>query len=262
LTVTDIATPDEESRDKYYLGLVSTMKVLPVEALKVNDDWQRPLDVPRAERIAARWDDRKAGALMVSYDPTDDKYTVVDGQHRLAAAKRAGVPYLCCVDQSCDSSEEEAELFERQGDDRRNLTPYDRHRAALYRHDLRAVGINNVLMRRGLSFARGGRGLNRINTISAVQEAWNIGGEEHLGRVLDVIGEAWPHDVDRWAFRLIRGVSGFLSEYPDADTDRLVRVLAAHNPRRLCNEYGMRVDLFVAYVRDQYNRGLRRGALA
>jgi hypothetical protein len=87
-------------------------------------DYQRPVDMARARKIAKKFDERKIGLLTVSL--RDGQYWIVDGNHRLSALRMIGAEKArcqilrlgCALDQSeqGDSLDEiEGATFEPEG---------------------------------------------------------------------------------------------------------------------------------------------------
>lgn len=62
---------------------------LPTGHLRIDPSYQRDVNEPRIKRMAAAWDDRRADTLTVS--ARDGSFYVLDGQHRLLAARMAGI---------------------------------------------------------------------------------------------------------------------------------------------------------------------------
>lgn len=68
--------------------------LVPVERLKVDRSYQRALkNIKLLQRMTKRWDPTLARVIDVSQRENGDLY-VIDGQHRMEGAKRAGIPYL------------------------------------------------------------------------------------------------------------------------------------------------------------------------
>lgn len=66
-----------------YIGALS------VHDLFVDRSYQRPLDLPRARRLAETWEPPLIGVIEASDRGPDHqpRYAIIDGQHRYAAAK-------------------------------------------------------------------------------------------------------------------------------------------------------------------------------
>ena len=64
---------------------------LPVSELKIDHGYQRPIR-SKIKRMVREWDYNLCDVILVSY--RDGKFYVVDGQHRVEAARQKGVEML------------------------------------------------------------------------------------------------------------------------------------------------------------------------
>lgn len=107
--------------------------------INIDQDYQRTetFNSKRAQNIAKGWNLVQCGTLLVSLRRSG-KYFCADGQHRFKGAVLASVAEVPCivVDLSSETNAEaakiEARIFLAQPDNRRSLSPYDRHKAALW----------------------------------------------------------------------------------------------------------------------------------
>lgn len=97
---------------------------IPIELLQLAD-YQRK-ENSTVKSIAQNWDNRKCDPLVVSF--RDGAFYVVDGQHRMAAAKMIGKSDLTCVIYQM-TYEEEADYFADQMENVRVLTVLQRLKA-------------------------------------------------------------------------------------------------------------------------------------
>ena len=104
--------------------------------------------------IAKGWDDRKCDPLTVSY--RNGSFYVVDGQHRLAAAKLIGKPDITCVISEM-SYEEEADYFARQKENVLTVTAYRRLWAHKEAGDRSANDVFRIFADAGVSLVDGRR---------------------------------------------------------------------------------------------------------
>ena len=74
--------------------------------------------------MANNWDDKKCGAITVSY--RNDKFWVVDGQNRVAAAKIAGRPSIFSMILVGLTKEDEIEMFVDQNRNCKIVSAYDK----------------------------------------------------------------------------------------------------------------------------------------
>lgn len=96
---------------------------LPVNMLEVDHSYQRPAALSVVKRIAETWDSTKAGTLLVNF--RDERFYVMDGQHRMEAAKLAGIGTLYCMVSIGKTRDEEIEVFVNQNVNVTKMSTYD-----------------------------------------------------------------------------------------------------------------------------------------
>lgn len=205
-------------------GVRVRMEVLPVGDLTV-DVRNRPPSQAAVARIAKAWDDGKCQPLAVS-EKSDGALTVVCGQHRLLAARAAGVKRVPAVIYTGLTTEGEAKLFLAE-DTRTNVTPYDRFVRRQDAGEATALEIGAVLADHGVALVRvgGTGGPNRCHAVGAIERLHNAG---LLADVLAVLrsaarGDAIPSSL--LTNMVLGGLGALLKACPDADHDRLALVV-------------------------------------
>ena len=225
--------------------------------LSVDPKYQRPLEEARARRYARKWNETLAQALVCVRRP-DGRMVVVDGQHRLAAARMAGIPFVMChVLSQAPSPAEEARLFGDLSIERKALTVGDRFRVALEGQDPVSVGVQEVTLACGYELGLGpvprksiqGRQKNVISALGALLRIYGGGGTdaaslqfdprartypERLRRVLTTIRRAWPDNPEALAYTCLMGMDTFLATYGgEIDLEQAIERLAAADPAAL-----------------------------
>lgn len=199
------------------------IKLKPSETT-VDHRYQRELDAKRAHAMAENFLVDLVGVPVVS-KRADGSYVRIDGQHRLAAAIAAGfadTPMLMEVFEGL-SIKQEAELFLRLNGGRKAVGAIDKYKARIEACEPVACEIANTLKKNGCRIATGkGRGI--ISAVQAVEYAYHRG---NLDQVVYVLGAWQDRHTDGFEGTFIRGVSLFLSTYPDANVDLLIKKLAA-----------------------------------
>ena len=114
---------------------------IPVSQIVVDKAYQRALRA-RVQRIADNWNAEKCDALVVSF--RDNKFYVVDGQHRYEAAKMCGVEYLVCQIYENLTQIDEARKFVQQNTEVSFLSPYDTFKANIMLNDPVDTAIKEV----------------------------------------------------------------------------------------------------------------------
>ena len=162
-------------------GRRPSLEFRPIADLMIDATYQRSIDsgpsVTLVKRIARAWDWGLCQPLNVARRDDGALY-VIDGQHRLAAARMRGDIYdLPCVIIASGSAHDEAVSFVALNQQRRPLTKLELFKAALAAGDGEAVMIQEALNVAGLSVAA-----------TSNPDSWkpgqlvNIGGLEHCLR--------------------------------------------------------------------------------
>lgn len=205
------------------------IKLKPSETT-VDHRYQRELDVKRVEHMAKDFRLDLVGVPVVS-KRDDGSYVRLDGQHRLAAAVVAGhgdEPILMEVVEGL-SIQQEAELFLRLNGGRKAVGAIDKYKARIQAAEPVALEIHGILKKNGCRIS-GGRGRGIVAAVSAVEYAYYKG---NLDCVIQVLSAWMNRDTAGFEMSFIRGVSLFLSLYPEADLDLLAKKLGQATPRQL-----------------------------
>lgn len=210
-----------------------------VEAAKGDKDgYQRRLDVKHVRDLAARWDDSKCGIVVLAY--RNGRFYVLDGQHRVEAAKMIGIERLYC--QICDGMtyEKSAERFAQQGENTKRLTGGERIVAAAEADPKspeavvrRVCNKYNVIVNRRYPTERGALG----GAACAVDIA-KFNGEGMLCNIFALIDEFDWHMRDKAyskivlsALRNVINVYGF-----EEIRHKLIRACHGHTPNEVINK--------------------------
>lgn len=202
--------------------------------LLIDTEYQRLVTGKQSQRliliIAESWDWRLLSPLTVSlrdgsYGPAG--YYVIDGQHRLEAAKMRGdIPMLPCIVSPFVSYEEEALAFVNINSARRQVTALDRYHARVAAKEPLALKIKETAELVGLTVTRHndaemwgvdeisfpddiGRAIERDGKMHGATETalgllvgWAgktlYQGKELFAGLLIVAGSQWPEDADRF----------------------------------------------------------------
>ena len=108
---------------------------VPVALMAIDDSYQRVLGTT-IKKLMNGWDNNKCDFLIVSY--RDNKFYVIDGQHRYSVAKAKGIDVLPCIIFEGLTQHDEALKFAQQQDNVNKLNPYDTFKANI------ACGDTNV----------------------------------------------------------------------------------------------------------------------
>lgn len=203
---------------------------LPVDGLVIDERYQRDVSGRASQtlirRIAAGWRWALFQPLTVAESslarPDDGTpwegrpvHAVIDGQHRLEAARRCGFERLPCYIIDAASVELQAASFIALNRDRRAMLPTQLHRAAVVAGDADAVQIERVCGLAGVTVARTGRpeGLPPGQTLAVQKIRFCIAryGEKIAADALRLVREAAGPTRDQLRAEIIAGVAWLLS---------------------------------------------------
>ncbi|HQS95051.1 MAG: hypothetical protein B7X90_01950 [Novosphingobium sp. 17-62-19] len=189
--------------------------------LKVDETYQRSINNGSSRslivKIAKEWDWSLFQLLIVSRR-IDGALYVVDGQHRLSAARiRRDLYDLPCSIYDFGSVAEEARAFGKLNQQRRPLGALDLFRAAVSSGlDDDALAIAHLLQRAGLSVAPHSNFTawkpGMLSNISYIKKAYKTHGGGIVGRALRLIGRAYDGEVLRYAGTIFPGIVGTIAE--------------------------------------------------
>lgn len=217
--------------------VVTTIEQVPVNDLNVDHHaggYQRGVDQATVERIVRRFDPNLFEVLNVSMRD-DGSYWVIDGHHRLVAARSLRLKTVTCRIIYGLDRQQEAELFTKFARQRRSITPYDEYKADLVSGNAVAHGVKQVLDQTGFCATYGSayqpktieEALYPIRSVTSLRDAWKIDKGKTLARVLMLVSAAWGQIDPRSATKsgMIRGLSRTLSRYEEIDLDKLADAL-------------------------------------
>jgi hypothetical protein len=200
--------------------------------LEIDDSYQRSTDTKSSQalirKIAANWDWRMCQPLVVS--KREDAFYVIDGQHRLAAAKlRGDIQFLPCCISTYAGVADEATMFVQINRVRKAINQLDDFQAAAAGGDAEALAVRRVVEAAGFTVSRttGSHSWvpGAVAFVESIKRTMRKHGERMCLDALTLMAEAFPDEV------LNAGASTFLAltklsinrEAPDRD--RLLRAL-------------------------------------
>jgi hypothetical protein len=123
-----------------------TFMMIPVRELKVDSEYQRSLAGSRVDKMSDDWSWVACGSITVALrGPGSGDYYVIEGQHRVAAAERAGIVELPCMVFESLTHIDEAHGFLDTNTARRAMSVIDRYRALLVVGDPTALRVRELL---------------------------------------------------------------------------------------------------------------------
>lgn len=181
-----------------------------LDLLSTDPDIQRPLDETRVNNIAAgfRWE---AFGIPVVSRRADLTEVILDGQHRVAAARAAGygntgVKVLVYTGLN---RQQEAEIF-RLLNNTKALTAIDRFLAALIERKEDVVAINRIIENCGMKVVRSGE--RAFKAVVAARDVYAVE-PDALARTLAICTTAWGVRADAVDSRLVAGIGRVCIRY-------------------------------------------------
>ena len=246
---------------------IHVVEVLDIKYAK----YQRGLSHNWVKELAAMFDETKCDPIVLSKRKNGSLFCI-EGQHRVEAAKKAGVKELIARVLTGLTYEQEADYFFNAQKNRRGMRPQDAWNASLEAKHANTIEINTIVESLGGKVNRHPDIDKGINCPGQLWKIHSNAGKTVLYDALELIADAWPEfklgGVTSEA-RMLAGFSFFVVNHP-IDTykrPRLIKCLAKTSPLKI-REIGQRYrDLgrktdegFYLAILDAYNKGLRESS--
>jgi hypothetical protein len=220
------------------LGMRPSLEFRRPADLNIDPSYQRSIEAAASQtlirRIAQFWDWSLCQPLTVARR-ADGTLMVVDGQHRLEAARlRRDIEDLPCVVTSYSSAGDEAAAFVALNQQRRPLGAIDLFKAALAAEDDDARKIARLLTEAGLrlaphtNFTAWKPGM--VSNISGIQTCLRVHGERVTALSLTALAKAFAGQVLRYAGSIFPGICSCVAQElrieGKFDVERLTAALA------------------------------------
>lgn len=204
---------------------------------------QRILNEARADQMADKFQPHALGMVTAS-KRADNHVYVLDGAHRISAARKAGYDGLIATRLFENLTvQEEAELFLSLNSSRA-VQAIDRFKVRITQGEPVAVGINNVLKAYGLHVEwANNQSLGVISAIAALESVyhgvgvWKKGDYPDLvDKVIRSLSRAYGQSQDRMVYSkvMLEGLGIFCASFgARIDYDRLQFVLQGTVPRQI-----------------------------
>jgi hypothetical protein len=225
-----VTKPKDNARGTHNppLGVPPSLEFQPLDRLQVDAEYQRSLSNDNSLRlirkIAQAWDWRLCQPLVIARRSNGD-LMVVDGQHRLAAARlRDDIPHLPCVIVSYADAGDEAAAFVALNQQRRALQPIEIFKAALVAGDPDAQAVTRILKQAGLGLAPHTNWrfwkARQLANVGALLSVYRNRGERVLLASLRSMAIAFDGFVLQYAGTLFGGISLLVAEQFSQGVDK------------------------------------------
>ena len=222
---------------------------VPMELLFVDNRFQRVDENSKAKvnQLARNWDINKMDSLKGSIHAEELRISVIDGYHRVMAAKALGLSGLEVeiLKEMPENPEErlikEATYFATQGDEVSRLTPVQKHKANVLRGVKENVTVNELIEQYHINLKKNPtRGRVAAGELAGFTTALTIAkntGREMLDMVLNVLCESrWNMARNGLSANALATVYNMLRLHPEYKTEicsALIRMLTPIEPDQL-----------------------------
>lgn len=157
--------------------------------LHVDHSYQRSAKNIRVLHIAAKWSWLACGVIVVAKRENEQRFYVVDGQHRvLAALKRSDIERLPCLVFRTESAKEEAAGFYDANTGRRLPTGLEKWKAQLMRGDATTVFVDALIRSSGRVAGNANGGSGEVRCLSSLLRLAETD-RERLGRMWPLVAD-------------------------------------------------------------------------
>jgi hypothetical protein len=216
---------------------------MPTSVLYSGQDYQRKVRMGAVKKIVDEFDPKLLDEVVVSF--RDNRYNVVDGQHRITALKIMNGGSDCMI--SCKvisglTYEQEAALYERLDASKKRLNVSDSTRAKVEAgNDQSLLNIKQALEMNGITWSfsslGGGGGTNKISATRALLNAYSLLGYMSFSQMIRMIKETWNGKEESLNMYMVSGMSLFVKTYADdIDEKYFVKKLSNVNPKEIIAE--------------------------
>jgi hypothetical protein len=196
--------------------------VAPIAKTFVDDRYARPIHEPLVRKLLREWDERALGTIMLSLRP-DGWFAIIDGQHRIEAAKRMHMTELPARIYIDLTVEEEARLY-RLFAVRKQQSTMDRFRAGIVEGDPGLLRIRRIVEALGMRVQSGHYGEGSLAAVGTLARVYARYGPDMLDLVLRTLYAAFGRDSRAYSHAMLNGLAAFIVRYEEhCDWVRLVR---------------------------------------
>lgn len=239
------------------------LEPLPLRQLLLDARYQRDLRENAVMAIVQDYHPEQFQPITVGMRD-DSTLHIVDGQHRVAAARRMGWTHVPCMVFESQGFEHEAQVFERLQTARAGLTIAQRWKARIARKEPKATAIQDIVSSVGLRLSNT-KAPTSLYSFTACERAYERG---NLRDTLVLIIQAWDYDPTGFRTNFIDGTSVFLASLQSAghelNMDRLSKALGKIKPLAFLREtsvIGNNSAMFMHRLLEAYNSGMRTGRI-
>jgi hypothetical protein len=203
--------------------------------LEIDDSYQRSTTTMSStmliRKIARNWDWRMCLPLVVSR--RENGFYVIDGQHRLAAARlRDDIRYLPCCISTYGSIVDEAAMFVAMNRTRKAIGQLDDFHASVASGDVDAMAIERLVLGADLAVSRATRSQSwapgEVSFTSSIVKVRRKHGDQVCSNALELIAAAFPGQILKAGASVFRALAQLEISGATPDRQRLLQALRKH----------------------------------
>lgn len=205
---------------------------IPVSEIKIDAGYQRRLR-EKVNRMVANWDYNLCDVVLVSY--RNNKFYVIDGQHRVAAAKRVGAEFLPCQIVEGLSREEEATRFVALNSATSPLSQYDTWKANLLCGDPVDTEVKRICDKWGVAiFDSRGSVPGKLGSLYDARKIVRRCGYGALDWILETLHKAQWHMIKGGHNgAILNAINNVWKEFDVGVSDYVVSIIKSKTPSTL-----------------------------
>lgn len=214
------------------------ISMIPSEKLIIDYNYQRPIVLNRLNSMIKNFDINAFSTLVVSYRK-NGMYAVIDGQHRLQAARKNKIDFVPCEILHDLTIEQEADMFLKINVNRGPIKSTNKFKAELATRDMDAIVLQSIVDGIGLSLYLDEGKWNKSNQIRCIALLKEIYKDdpELLRKTLDTIKKIWNGDQDSLNQIIIGAFWKFIRFYENQiDLKDLIKKMQFVSPLQIFRE--------------------------
>lgn len=213
------------------------IKKLKLCELFVDSEVQRSIAKQSLNKKIKEFDLNAVGVVIVS-KRKNGKYHILDGQHRVKAARENGVEELDCEVHINLTEQEEAALFLKYNQERVSTKPIDHFNIEVKAGEQSSVIINEIIKEFGFNVSRRG-----IQAPKSLKQVYKYFGENILRRTIYLINEVWG--LEGLKAQAITGIACFIElGGGNLELDKCINNLKRKKETKLFESFRMQAERY------------------
>jgi hypothetical protein len=217
---------------------------VPVDLMEIDYSYQRVLGTT-IKKLMNEWDNEKCNFLLVSF--RDNKFYIIDGQHRYSVAKAKGIYDLPCIILTGLTQSQEALKFAQQQDNVNKLNPYDVFKANIACGDASIPAIRvdmeikricdnyNVHIKKYGNYKGEEKIFRSLSTARAIVKTEN--GVQNFEKFMAIVNITnWKETSTSYSDKFVTALNSFLIDNKDnmeTIEPKLIKVMNKYSPEDL-----------------------------